>query len=433
MSIANVPVLTGHSPLTLGWFWSQHNEHRVFLSRLILVGLFRLTHDFRAGMYFNVLLLAIASASMVLLARRLRGRTSFTDAVFPIALLHVGQAEVFLLGFAMNLLLPAWISYELIRTAATSTDRPGSGLILRFGLCLLALPLCGGNGLVMLPPLALWLIGWIIGGWWSGRRAGVRDVAMGLAILLASSALVALYLHGYQRPLHHPRASSLSGVMVTTLEFLSQVICPTVIRFWEFTSLAVVLLILFTIAHLIVTGWRTPEERPRAAGLLLTILSLLTVALAVGVGRSGFGRGMGFSSRYLTLAAPILVGIYVTWIVYGAGRIGRVIQFGLFVLVCLSLPSSISAGGQYGKDRRDLLKRVEYGLKGQVPGARLVAATGERIMADLGLFYHYMEMLRSAGVGHSGCSSTIGRPAATSTATAGRISSPAPAPGAGRG
>ena len=51
---APVPMMTGHEPVSLRWAWSQHNEHRPVLSRLILAGLSRyVKNDFRAGRYFN--------------------------------------------------------------------------------------------------------------------------------------------------------------------------------------------------------------------------------------------------------------------------------------------------------------------------------------------------------------------------------------------
>ena len=43
-----VPQLTGDKPVNASWLWEQHNEHRNPLPKLILVGLFRLTGDFRA-------------------------------------------------------------------------------------------------------------------------------------------------------------------------------------------------------------------------------------------------------------------------------------------------------------------------------------------------------------------------------------------------
>src|SRR5271166_1524163 len=36
-----VPIITGHDSISLKWAWSQHNEHRVLVSKLILAGLFR--------------------------------------------------------------------------------------------------------------------------------------------------------------------------------------------------------------------------------------------------------------------------------------------------------------------------------------------------------------------------------------------------------
>ena len=74
---ALIPMMTGHEPVSLRWAWSQHNEHRPVLSRLILAGLSRyVKNDFRSGRYFNAGLVAMAAASMLLLARRLRGPPS---------------------------------------------------------------------------------------------------------------------------------------------------------------------------------------------------------------------------------------------------------------------------------------------------------------------------------------------------------------------
>ena len=36
-----VPIMTAREPVSLHWLWSQHNEHRPVISRLIMVGLYR--------------------------------------------------------------------------------------------------------------------------------------------------------------------------------------------------------------------------------------------------------------------------------------------------------------------------------------------------------------------------------------------------------
>lgn len=87
-----VPVLTGEQPVTLSYLWSQHNEHRLLLPRLALLGLLRLTGwDFRSGMVANVLLLGLLALGMIATARRVRGRMIYGDAFFPVVLLHWGH------------------------------------------------------------------------------------------------------------------------------------------------------------------------------------------------------------------------------------------------------------------------------------------------------------------------------------------------------
>ena len=69
-----VPIMAGHEPVTAQWLWSQHNEHRPVVSRLILVGLQRfIVSDFRVAQYTNAGLLSGMAASMIVFVRHLRG------------------------------------------------------------------------------------------------------------------------------------------------------------------------------------------------------------------------------------------------------------------------------------------------------------------------------------------------------------------------
>ncbi|HEX6861619.1 MAG TPA: hypothetical protein VF414_02330, partial [Thermoanaerobaculia bacterium] len=59
-----IPVLTGVEPVTPGWLWSQHNEHRIVIPRLIYLGILKLGgYDFRAGTIFDLLLLCATAAA----------------------------------------------------------------------------------------------------------------------------------------------------------------------------------------------------------------------------------------------------------------------------------------------------------------------------------------------------------------------------------
>ena len=60
-----VPAMTGHQDNLLVWLWSQNNEHRLPVQRLIYLGLLRATGDFRSGMVLNQLLLVFLVFALV--------------------------------------------------------------------------------------------------------------------------------------------------------------------------------------------------------------------------------------------------------------------------------------------------------------------------------------------------------------------------------
>ncbi len=94
---AIIPAVTGGKPITAQFLWEQHNEHRIPLPKIILVLLSRLTRcDYRAGMYLNVFVLGAVASAMVRAAKSLRGSTSYTDALFPLALSASGASPKFL-------------------------------------------------------------------------------------------------------------------------------------------------------------------------------------------------------------------------------------------------------------------------------------------------------------------------------------------------
>ncbi len=463
---AIVPVMTGHEPLSLRWAFSQHNEHRMVIPKVILATLYRAIPDFRAGLYLNAGLLSTASASMILLARRLRGWTSITDAVLPLSILNIGQSECFLIGFALNLVLTAWISYVLIVAMCRTSQSPGWWPSLLVGGLLVLLPLSGGSGLVMLPPLMLWLAGYVACGWWSGRDPGAWGRALGLGLLLTTLVVVAFYLKGYERPGQHPAIPSAWAACSTTLEFLSLVIRPVGLRHWHRlrTALGVVVALLaavtlirlaiiarrssaerlrafgliaallsllgvaaavgvsrsgygsgfglktppgvvvallaaITLIRLAIVARRSPAERPRAFGLIAVLLSLLGVAATVGVSRSGYGSGFGLSSRYISISAPLLSVFYIAWLLYGPNPARRAIHIGLLALVCAGIPFNALFALRMGEDRRDFYIQVERSLRAGLPASLLMEQVIPGLNLDPGYTYKCFKMLKAARVG----------------------------------
>ena len=121
---------------------------------------------------------------------------------------------------------------------------------------------------------------------------------------MACSAIITLYLSDYVRPAHHPVAPSLSAIVRGTLEFLSLSIDVALDGYWKAVALTVAAILATALVRLAIVAIRLPQERPRAFGLAAIILSMMGVAVSVGVSRCGLGPGAGLVSRYVRL--PLL-------------------------------------------------------------------------------------------------------------------------------
>ena len=395
-----VGIMTGNQPVNAAWLWSQHNEHRPVISRLILSELTRFVkNDFQAGLYLNAMILSISAAAMLLLARKVRGSTRISDGVLPLLILSIAQTETLTISFALNLVLTGWLSYELISIACSYGSHHPGAKIARFGLILVLLPLTGGSGLVMLPPLFLWLVGTITFGWWSGQTIAKGARAIGLVFLTIAATLVVFYLRGYTRPSYHPSAPSMSAVALTTLECLSVVLCPNLGPYWMAAGLVVASIILGTLARLAIVGIRSPVDRPRAIGFIAIILGLLSMAVAVGVSRSGLGPGTGLANRYITIMTPLPCALYIAWLSFAPPRRREWICMGLLIVTGLMAPLNYRGAIQRGRAVRRIELQVEQSLKARVSGSVLVGRVCPQLFPAPDDLYHYFKMLKSARFG----------------------------------
>jgi hypothetical protein len=395
-----LPVLTRTAPVTLDWAWSQHIEHRPFLSRLILVGLWRfVADDFRVARYANLVLLALMAAAMLLLVRRLRGCFRPTDAVLPLAILNIAQAETLMIGFAMNLVLSSFIAVALIIGVGICRERDGRAPTRFFGLSVVLLPLTGGSGMAILPPLALWLAGDTAWGWWSGRRPAARDRAVGLGSLLTASIFVALYLHGYHRPAWHPLARSPQVVAVGALRFLNLAFTPRVGEYWWPESLFLVAVVAATVLLLAVVACRMPSERPRALGLMAVVLSILNLAVVLGLARGRLAPIIPLMSRYVTLAFPLLVAVYIAWLAYGPPRLRVAIHTSLLALIVLTSPHNRRYATNYGRTVRHAETGVEQALRDHKPVAVVMSYAFPTLFPDRGYLLDSLRIMKGARMG----------------------------------
>ncbi len=389
-----VPALNGHEAIG-PWLWMQHNEHRLPLPRALYLGLFRLTHDFRSGMYLQIVLLAALALALMRVAARLRGRAHWADAFFPIALLHIGNWENFLMGyqvcFALFTVLVMSIGVVALRT--TQQNATASGV--KAGVLALLLSLCGGFGIVVALPVCCWLAYLAA----RGRHAAPHGRTTLLCVLAVLPLLyLALYRTGYERPPFHPEpgAGGPRIIAITTSETLAMAFGIGAEIVWPWAAAGVVILCGYSLVLL-----RRAPNRVSSLGLFAVALGVAGLALAIGVGRSGFtdqqGRffeDMGLWSRYTLLTWPLLGLAYLVCVQHGQ----KWVPIGLCLAAALIFQLNMQVGLRDGESLRQRHEAIAVDAQQGWPAewivARNLVGTGQEARAIRGI-----PMLREAKIG----------------------------------
>lgn len=92
--------------ITPAWLWAQHAEHRIPIAKFLWLGVLKLSnYDFGVGNWLSVAGVGASSFALIQVATKLRGRITFTDAFFPLAVLSFGQTLNFLWWWQINHIL----------------------------------------------------------------------------------------------------------------------------------------------------------------------------------------------------------------------------------------------------------------------------------------------------------------------------------------
>lgn len=367
-----VPVLTGNQPVTAGFLWSQHNEHRLPLSRLVYIGLFALFEDFRAGMVLNVLALSAAAALLIVSAGRARGTGAWTDGFVALALLNLGHADSLLWSFQVVFVLTTLLAAVALGVAVGIRESLTRRQAMGIAWPLILAPFFGAPGV----PLA------VVAGagflWWAARgpqaegtkgerqsRPASRVLLIGLGF--ACWGVVAAYMFRLHAHAGHPLPAGVRATLRGAAEFLSLALGSAGRWYWPWSAVVALGLWAATAAAVSVWWWRSRRDRLAAEGLLLGLAALAALTMAVGWGRSGFGPGAVMVGRYATLAAPVALWIYLAWCRLPWLRLGRAVQIGCFLAALGLYPVNFVTGRELGYVRRAGLQALIDDLKGGMP------------------------------------------------------------------
>ena len=361
-----VPYVTGAEPVTATWLWDAFSQHRMPLPKLLLVGLTAPTQSFLPAKLFNWLLLAASSGGVLLLTRRLRGRSDPCDAAVPIALLSLSQAELWWTAHALNLALGATLIVGVLLAVARSPRVETPRAFAALAGLILALPLCGMVGVAFAPALVPWLLATAVSHWRGGTRPGRRFARAFVGLATATVALCGAYAVGLHLPPQQPeplaeRAPRLAGQFARLVSLSTGLTSPDR---WRLAAAAVAVPTLAALGLCLATAGRARPERLRTLGLLCWLAGWAVLLFGVAWGRSGWWEL--FLSRYVTLAVPVNAWVAVVVALRGRGA-WRLIPLALTAAQVFCLPRSLDVGTTFGVTHAQLLKRFEYDIKGSVP------------------------------------------------------------------
>lgn len=359
-----IPYVTGHENITLGWIWQQFGEHRFVVPRLVFVALVEPFGTLRAAMIAQIAVQGALAAGLMLTARRLRGRTSLADVFFPMLLLHWGHQLNLLNAFSINYALVMTLAAVPALVGMLHGTRISSGGALVMGICLLLLPMNGGQGLLVGVVWMPWLLGVGILSWRSDDKGRRTPAVLLLATLVLSVALCGAYFIGYEKPTWLPPHPGVMASIRTALQFLGMGFSSLTREIWPRGSLAAAAIVLVGSLALIVELLRgDPTRRGRLIALCLFQGSMIGWILGVGWGRSCFGPEEGFEDRLVTPAAMTLCPLFFIVELCGPIRARRWITGGLVGLILGLLPLNMANGHKDAHGMFGLLGAAEHDLE----------------------------------------------------------------------
>lgn len=390
-----VPTTTGAQPVTWNWLWSQHNEHRIPVPRLVMLAIFRSFMDFRAGMVANVLLNAGMTAWLLRILRQLRGCLEWTDVFLPLVALNLGQGLNFMWAWQIGFFVSTALMLAFLGVVARhSAIHPGGGTMVAIGVLAFLLAGSGANGLVPVPVIVVWAVGvaWLSRG--SATANGTRSRWTGAAIVvLCGAAVMVAYLHGYERVPHFPAGHGLSGMVVTGIKAMTMSFGAGGRAAWPFSGALVLALVGLTLAKLVGMFSNDQENRMRSWGLICFIGALVGLAAALGLGRDGFEQ------RYTTLLYPLLCGVYFVWRLGDNGSFGRWMRPALTGTALIALWPNTTTGLAYARETSGALTAFEQQMTAGVPLTQLIARHSRCLHPSHDLLMDYLPLLRAAKVG----------------------------------
>jgi hypothetical protein len=312
--------------------FSQHNEQRPFLPRVVMLSLGTMTnYNTIAEMYFSWVLLCGICTALFLLFIRHRGRSRLSLIQFiPVVWLvfSLRQIENLLWGFQIAIFMIILLVLLTIYLLAES-----KGLDWRFALsimCGLAATFTAAQGLL------IWHVGLIqifIGRWpLKGKRWGpvIRTAAVWLIV---SVAAYLVYFKDFGYPQHHPNPFYFMQHPLISISY-GAIAFGSPLSFDIYTAAAIGVLLFILSVTLLIVAVIKPKMISSDTSFFSVLFYSISVVASLVLVRSGFGIDQALASRYTTMIIPGIAALYILVISLDFNKL-NVKSFSSGLLICL--------------------------------------------------------------------------------------------------
>ncbi|MBU4222848.1 MAG: hypothetical protein KKA10_14760 [Euryarchaeota archaeon] len=289
--------------LSLSDLFAQHNEHRLFFPRIVMLILAYLTHfNTIAEMYFSWILAVITLALIFKMYLSDFGNSTYALIKFvPIAwiMFSFRQFENILWGWQIQIYLSVLGFVASIYMLEKSEKINYNFLIAIF--CGIVSTFSFMNGLIVWPVGLTFII------FSKTKNNRVLTIVWALIGLIVWS----LFFYNWTKPSYTPFLSfAEKNPFIGLTYIITNIGAPLAFEQTYAFLFGIVLVISIAIAILILIMIKNKLVNKNAKWLSFILFSIMT-SLALTIGRSGFGVEQALSSRYVTFTSLGIVGLYL--------------------------------------------------------------------------------------------------------------------------
>ena len=327
--------------LTFGDLFAQHNEHRIFFPRVIMLVLAYVTqYNTVAEMYFSWILTVSILVLTFQMYRRDFGDSIYTTIKFiPIAwiIFNFRQYENILWGWQIQIYLSVlgFIATIYLLNKSKKVDK----WLVMAVLCGILSTFSFFNGLLVWPVGIVFII--------LSRTTDRKNLVYLWTIV--GVLIWSIYFYDWTKPSYHPSLLfALNNILDAVKYIMTNIGSPLAFESGQAFAMGIILVVFMLITVVLIIGNKLIIKN--STWITFILFSLMS-SFILTIGRSGFGVVQASSSRYVTITSLGIIGLYSIIANMTKDNKNMKIFYGIFLFIILTgIVIGYTGGMKIGND-----------------------------------------------------------------------------------